>query len=64
MATTFDLKSENGIAVGVAKGPLDLDTIKNFARFLWRTVEGPSARVVGDGVRRDRRRRTQRRERE
>ncbi len=48
MAVTFDLDSVKGVAVGVARGPLTLKEIKEYAVSMRRQVEGPDIRALWD----------------
>ncbi len=48
MAVRFDLDSLDGVAVGVADGPLTLDEMKESALAMWRRVEGPDVRILWD----------------
>ena len=48
MAATFDLESVDGVAIGIAHGPLTLDEIKESAATMWRLVDGPDVRILWD----------------
>jgi len=44
MATTFDLESVKGVAIGIVQGPLTLDEIRKSAATMWQLIEGPEIR--------------------
>jgi hypothetical protein len=48
MAVRFDFESVEGVAVGIAHGPLTLDEIKESAATMWRLIEGPRIRLLWD----------------
>jgi len=48
MPVTIDLKSVEGVAVGVAKGVLTLAEIKQSAATVWKTYGGQEARLLWD----------------
>lgn len=48
MSVTIDLESESGIAIGVARGEMGLEDIKDAAAALWRATEGKLTRMLWD----------------
>lgn len=48
MKTVFDLTSEPGIILGVARGRLTLPDLREAAAQFWREVRAPEARVLWD----------------
>jgi len=48
MATTFDLESVKGVAIGIVHGSLTLDEIRKSAATMWQLLEGPEIRILWD----------------
>ncbi len=48
MATSFDLESVDGVAIGVGRGAITLEEMKQLAARLWQQLEGRTDRVLWD----------------